>query len=142
MKKIVVLTGSFNPVTKAHYSIMDLALKHVGGDMGLFVPTNQFYLRKKCIVNPRKRTKFILSKEEVQKYMKNTKDRTGGVRYQASINGYDSYGATSAWFTSTKAKDDYYYYINEDGYIGVAYIKRCDIGLRPAIWINLDKTIA
>ena len=29
MKKIVVLTGLFNPITKAHYSIMDKGLKLV-----------------------------------------------------------------------------------------------------------------
>ena len=63
MKKIVVLTGSFNPITKAHYSIMDKGLKLVNADLGLFVPTNQSYLRKKCIVNDRKRTNFILDDE-------------------------------------------------------------------------------
>ena len=66
--KIVALTGSFNPITKAHFGIMKRALDFIGGDKGLFIATNQSYLRKKCIVNARTRTKFILS-DEVRKSM-------------------------------------------------------------------------
>ena len=64
--KIVVLTGSFNPITKAHYHIMEEAINLVNADMGLFVATNQSYLRHKCIV--KQKNKFILS-DEIRKNM-------------------------------------------------------------------------
>ena len=63
--------------------------------------------------------------------------RRGGVRYQASINGYDNYGSTEAYFTSAKYQDDYYYFVDQDGNINVDNIQRNYIGLRPAIWIKL-----
>lgn len=80
---------------------------------------------------------FILSREEVIKYMHRLEARKGGVRYQASINGFDNSGSTSAYFTSTQYKDDDYYFVDEDGYIGIDNIQRNYIGLRPAIWIKL-----
>ena len=63
--------------------------------------------------------------------------RRGGVRYQASINGYDNYGSTEVYFTSAKYQDDYYYFVDQDGNINVDNIQRNYIGLRPAIWIKL-----
>lgn len=80
---------------------------------------------------------FILSKDEVIKYMHRLESRIGGVRYQASINGYDNYGSTEAYFTSTKYQDDYYYFVDQDGNINIDNIQRNYIGLRPAIWIKL-----
>lgn len=45
--KIVVLGGSFNPPTTAHYKLMQTALDAIGADKGIFVPTaNQYVLRK------------------------------------------------------------------------------------------------
>ena len=41
MKKIVVLFGSFNPVTKAHFSILSDSIDKVGADEGVFEVFNQ-----------------------------------------------------------------------------------------------------
>lgn len=47
--KIAVLFGSFNPMTKAHISAMKTAVKAIGADKGLFVPTNGQYLKRKTV---------------------------------------------------------------------------------------------
>ena len=45
--KIVVLGGSFNPPTVAHYKLMQTAVDAIGADKGIFVPTaNKYVLRK------------------------------------------------------------------------------------------------
>ena len=67
-KKIVVLTGSFNPVTKAHFQILSKAVEYLHADKGLFVATNDQYLTKKTVVEANTRTKFFLS-EEVRREM-------------------------------------------------------------------------
>jgi nicotinic acid mononucleotide adenylyltransferase len=67
-KKIVVLTGSFNPVTKAHFEILSKAVDYLNADKGLFVATNDQYLTKKTVVEAKTRTKFFLS-EEVRREM-------------------------------------------------------------------------
>ena len=46
-KKIIVYTGSFNPVTKAHALVMKCAIDSVGADKGLFVITPHKYLSHK-----------------------------------------------------------------------------------------------
>ncbi|MCR4662043.1 MAG: TIGR02452 family protein [Clostridia bacterium] len=75
--KIVVLTGSFNPITKAHYSIMDSALKYINGDLGLFVATDVNYLRKKYIVKKHSTTEklFILDNETRKEMISSIPDK-------------------------------------------------------------------
>ncbi|MBO4694856.1 MAG: TIGR02452 family protein [Clostridia bacterium] len=63
MKKIIVITGSFNPVTKAHYKILSDAVEKFDADEGLFVETNDKYLHKKCLTKLKTPTNFILSEE-------------------------------------------------------------------------------
>ncbi len=63
VKKIVVLTGSFNPVTVAHYEILSDAVEQVGADEGVFVTTNAEYLTKKSILKVKIPSNFILSED-------------------------------------------------------------------------------
>lgn len=46
-KKIVVLGGSFNPPTLAHYRLMEMALNALGAEVGIFVPVSDAYLKRK-----------------------------------------------------------------------------------------------
>ena len=46
-KKIVVLTGSFNPITKAHRLILENAINKVNADLGLLVIVSDAYLNIK-----------------------------------------------------------------------------------------------
>ncbi len=62
-KKVVILTGSFNPVTKAHYKALSDAVEHVGASKGLFVATSNEYLINKSVVKGKNRTGFVLSEE-------------------------------------------------------------------------------
>lgn len=62
-KKIVVLTGSFNPVTKAHFSILRDALDALGADKGMLIATNDAYLKRKTRAKPKTRTSFCLSED-------------------------------------------------------------------------------
>lgn len=46
-KRIVVMGGSFNPPTLAHYKLMKEALDALDADIGFFVPVSDAYLRRK-----------------------------------------------------------------------------------------------
>ncbi len=46
-KRIVVLGGSFNPPTLAHYKLMKKAIDALDADIGFFVPVSDAYLKRK-----------------------------------------------------------------------------------------------
>ena len=82
MKKFVVYPGSFNPVTKGHFSAMESAIKSVNADIGLFFITSRKELESKMI--KKKNYSFILSDEERKKMIEslnieNQKIYYGGV---------------------------------------------------------------
>ncbi len=64
MKRIVVMTGSFNPVTKAHYAILSDGVTKMEADEGIFVTTNDKYLTKKILLKTKDRSGFILSEAQ------------------------------------------------------------------------------
>ena len=51
MDKIIVFTGSFNPVTKAHVESLRIAMQTIGASKGIFVPVCDGYLKKKMLKN-------------------------------------------------------------------------------------------
>ena len=59
-------TGSFNPITRAHVEILEIAKRSLEKDFGYVVtngfisPTHDDYVKDKCI---RKKCKFVSSKE-------------------------------------------------------------------------------
>ena len=59
-KSIVVLTGSFNPITQAHVDVLSQAVEIVGAERGLFVTTAEENLLRKTIVKAKTRTPFHL----------------------------------------------------------------------------------
>ena len=61
MKKIVVFTGSFNPVTRAHFEIISDAVNKFGADEGVFIATDNKYLTKKSLLKTKIPSNFILS---------------------------------------------------------------------------------
>ena len=63
MKKIIALTGSFNPVTKAHFEILSDAVEKFNADEGVFIATNDKYLTKKCLLKVKSPSNFILSEK-------------------------------------------------------------------------------
>jgi len=74
-KNIVILTGSFNPITKAHRLILETAVKKVDAELGLFVLTNDAYLTRKLIVDSKEPSPFHLS-EDIRKEMIDTLSKT------------------------------------------------------------------
>ena len=58
LKKLVMLFGSFNPVTKAHFMLLKHAMDEIGAEKGIFVATPDSYLKKKAYV--KQGTPFIL----------------------------------------------------------------------------------
>ena len=60
MKKLIALTGSFNPVTVAHYKILSDAVEKYGADEGIFISTNNAYLSRKVLLKTKLPSKFIL----------------------------------------------------------------------------------
>ena len=60
MKKIVALTGSFNPVTVAHYKILSDAVERFDADQGVFIATADKYLARKALIKNNPPSNFIL----------------------------------------------------------------------------------
>ena len=67
-KIIVVMGGSFNPPTLAHYRLMREAIDALDADIGLFVPVSDAYLKRKMrhshppvILSPELRVKMLQS---------------------------------------------------------------------------------
>lgn len=65
-KRIVVLGGSFNPPTSAHYRLMKVAVDALGADIGFFVPVSDAYLKRKMrhshppvVLSPELRVKML-----------------------------------------------------------------------------------
>ena len=46
-KIIVIMGGSFNPPTLAHYMLMKYAIEALNAEYGYFVPVSDAYLRRK-----------------------------------------------------------------------------------------------
>lgn len=46
-RKIIILGGSFNPPTIAHYKLLKNAIDALNADLGLFVPVSDAYLKRK-----------------------------------------------------------------------------------------------
>lgn len=65
-KRIVVMGGSFNPPTLAHYTLMKTALEAIDADLGFFVPVSDAYLKRKMarsgffmVLSPEVRIKML-----------------------------------------------------------------------------------
>ena len=62
-KRIVVMTGSFNPLTKAHVDVLKQAVDAVDAEKGLFVTSSEVALIKKTVIKVKTRTPFRLTEE-------------------------------------------------------------------------------
>ena len=60
MKKLIAITGSFNPVTVAHCKILSDAVERFGADEGIFIATHDSYLTKKSLIKKTPPSNFIL----------------------------------------------------------------------------------
>ena len=67
-RRIVVMGGSFNPPTLAHYKLMKEAIGALDADIGFFVPVSDAYLRRKMrhshppvVLSPELRVKMLQS---------------------------------------------------------------------------------
>lgn len=68
MKRIVVMGGSFNPPTLAHYKLMKEAIAVLDADIGFFVPVSDAYLKRKMrhshppvVLTPQMRVRMLRS---------------------------------------------------------------------------------
>ena len=66
VQKIVVMGGSFNPPTVAHFKLMKAAVDAIDADTGFFVPVSDAYLRRKMrhshppvVLSPELRIKML-----------------------------------------------------------------------------------
>ena len=67
-KRIVVMGGSFNPPTSAHYKLMKEAVDALEADIGFFVPVSDAYLKRKMrhshppvVLSPEMRVQMLQS---------------------------------------------------------------------------------
>ena len=66
MKKLIALTGSFNPVTVAHYRILSDAVERFHADEGVFIATDDRYLTRKVTLKSGQKYNFILPERTLQ----------------------------------------------------------------------------
>ena len=66
VRKVVVMGGSFNPPTVAHYRLMKAAIDALGAEIGIFVPVSDAYLKRKMrhshppvVLSPELRVKML-----------------------------------------------------------------------------------
>lgn len=79
MKKIVVLFGSFNPLTNAHINVLKTAKAAVDADLGLFVATNGDYLRSKSVL--KKHDCFYLTEDERKETIVKACEKENGLAF-------------------------------------------------------------
>ena len=60
MKKIIAITGSFNPVTVAHYRILSDAVERYEADEGVFIAVDDKYLVRKSLLKNKTPSNFML----------------------------------------------------------------------------------
>ncbi len=79
MKRIVIYTGSFNPVTKAHFEILSKTVKTFQAEEGLFVLTPWGALNLKC--RSKQHQNFILKKEVREEVVKSLSNYDPKIRF-------------------------------------------------------------
>ena len=84
--KIVVLFGSFNPITNAHVGILKTALNSLEADKGLFVATNGKYLKRKAV---KLGDAFYLTEDERREIIEETCQGESGLSFWGfELGGY------------------------------------------------------
>lgn len=87
---------------------------------------------------------FLLSKDDVDKYMPNSEDRLASATYFARLTGINTKDFKNnyvGWWLSTLGTNDYSaMYIDDDGDINTAgkTVNNTGMGMRPAMWISLE----
>ena len=125
-KKAVVLTGSFNPVTRAHFDILSCAVDFAGADEGLFVATNDAYLTKKTVVKAH--TPFKLSEDVRRKMLESLSAENPKLHF----GGYELGGADPSTVRTLKCIvkkreiDTLYFAIGADKFNGLQKWKDID----------------
>ncbi|MBQ0026052.1 MAG: adenylyltransferase/cytidyltransferase family protein, partial [Lachnospiraceae bacterium] len=102
MNKIVVLFGSFNPLTNAHINVLKTAKAAVDADLGLFVATNGDYLRSKSVL--KKHDCFYLTEDERKETIVKACEKENGLAFW----GFELGGASPKRYkTLCKIKQEY-----------------------------------
>ena len=108
MKRIITLTGSFNPVTKAHYKILCDAIEKFQADEGVFIETNDKYLRKKSLLKVKPATSFILSEETRAKMLQSLHQENSKISFGGKELGGESPNTYKSLISLLKKKQKQY----------------------------------
>ena len=111
-KKLVVLTGSFNPITKAHRLILDSAVNKVNADLGLLVIVSDDYLNKKIILKNKDKRPFILSEEVRKEMIDSLASEFPHIRYEGVELGKESPSTVKTLKKIQKLYKDYELYFS------------------------------
>lgn len=128
MNTVVVLGGSFNPPTKAHKLIMDMAVNKLNADKGIYVPSSNNYVTRK--MNKSKDSMIFSEDERVQMLNSMCTDKTtvSKVEFNNNLKG-------CTYETLCKIRDE-----NSDSKIW--FIIGADkLGILPR-WTNHNKLLA
>lgn len=137
MIKIIVLAGSFNPVTRAHFEILSDAVEKYHADEGVFVLTSDKYLAKKNILKNHDSSGFMLSEDKRTAMLNSLKEENP----KLSFWGIEMGGAApNTYKTLLKIlKDKKKQYQSED--VQLYYLFGADKMKNMPRWQDADKMI-
>ena len=81
MKKLIALTGSFNPVTVAHYKILSDAVEKYGADEGVFIAVDDKYLIRKSLIKNKIPSNFMLPESLRGEMLRSLGEENSKLRY-------------------------------------------------------------
>lgn len=111
-KKIVILTGSFNPITKAHRLILENAINKVNADLGLLVIVSDAYLTNKIVLKRKDKRPFILSEDIRKQMIESLNDEFSKIKYGGIELGGESPSTVKTLKKIQKQYKDYQLYFS------------------------------
>jgi len=123
MKNIVVLTGSFNPITKAHRIVLEKAIEKINAELGLLVVTNDAYLTKKNLVDSKKPTAFHLSESVRQSMIESLTEMNPKIKFGGAELGNENPSTIRTLKSLKKKYSQYkiYFVVGADKLNGIAH---------------------
>ena len=149
-KKIVVLTGSFNPITKAHRLILENAINKVNADLGLLVIVSDAYLNNKIICKRKDKRPFIISEDVRKQLIDSLNNEFPNIKYGGVELGGESPSTVKTLKRIQRKYKDYelYFSIGADKLKGFShwndiesFFSKINLIVYPREGFNIEETI-
>ena len=149
-KKIVVLCGSLNPITKAHRMILENAISKVGAEFGLFFLVPDVYLNKKIALKKQEDVLFVLPEDVRKQMVDSLSNEFPNIRYGGVELGGANPATVKTLMKIQKTYPDYelYFSIGADKLRGISHWRDFDkifntinLIVYPRVGYDIDKII-